>query len=110
MLAKKQFLDKKRSNKSMHMQSQAAEEAQHRQFQLRRIQMEDKLFSERKKSQAEIKNQVKIMKDQLAMKKKQMMQELRELKQDYKSQQNRLTKRNSVAVTQPYTQGNRGML
>ena len=50
MLAKKQFLDQKRANKSMHMQSQAAEEAQHRQFQLRRIQMEDKLFSERKKS------------------------------------------------------------
>ena len=64
----------------MTLEAKAAENAQHRQFQLRRIQMEDKLFTERKRSQDEIKNQVKLMKDQLAMKKKQMMEELRSLK------------------------------
>jgi len=35
----------------------------------RRIDVEDKLFGQRKKQEEEIKAQVKVMKDQLAMKK-----------------------------------------
>lgn len=50
----------------------------------RRIEVEDKLFSQRKKQEEEVKAQVKIMKDQLAMKKQQMMSELRDLRKDYK--------------------------
>ena len=77
---KKERLEEKRINKKMNLEAKAAENNQHRHFQLRRIQMEDKLFTERKRSQDEIKNQVKLMKDQLAMKKRQMMEELRSLK------------------------------